>query len=763
MLRKGFNCVAGLADHEAACYELVNSIGNTTSKKAHRVLVLDPACGSGTFLYAVIDHIREYYRSSGNAGMWNGYVKEHLLKRMFGFELLMAPYAMSHLKLGMQIAAQDMPAESRPDWSYKFDSDERLGIYLTNSLEQAEAQSMTLFGPLRVITEEANAAAEIKRDLPIMVVLGNPPYSGHSANASKKDGKLTWIGELIEDYKKVDGMPLGERNTKWLQDDYVKFIRFGQWRIEQSGAGILAFITNNAYLDNPTFRGMRQQLLDTFTHIYLLDLHGNANKREKAPDGSPDQNVFDIKQGVSIALFVKEAGKSGPAVVHHADLWGTRESKYKALDTSEVSNTKWKPIEPYSPNYMFRPWNRDLEEEYQRWPKITDIMPVNSVGVVTARDKLTIHWSSTDVMEVVRDFARLPPELARDRYNLRKDSEDWNVQRAKDDLNGSGLNDDFVTPILYRPFDTRFTYYTGESRGFICRPRSDVMSHMLKGENLGLIFMRQVALQDDYSHFGVSRAMVDNRAFYSNKGIKSFAPLYIYASEEKNISALYASAKKQPNLASEFTQELDRSLDLRFIDDGEGDLYKTFGPEDAFRYIYAVFHSPTYRQRYDQFLRADFPRVPIINDARLFQTLVALGRQLTQLHLMESPLLSQTRIGFPVQGEDVIESGHPKYVPPGSSLPGHTAPLKEGRVYISKDNNSSCKRGQYFEGIPQGVWEFRFGGYQPMEKWLKDRKGRELSFDELKHYQRMGIALAETGRLMEEIDAAIEDAGGLFK
>ena len=305
---------------------------------------------------------RDYYRKSGNAGMWNGYVKEHLLKRLFGFELLMAPYAMSHLKLGMQLAAQDIPVENRSDWSYQFDSDERLGVYLTNSLEQAETQAMTLFGPLRVITEEANAAAAIKRDLPIMVVLGNPPYSGHSANASRKDRKLTWIGELIEDYKKVDGKPLGERNPKWLQDDYVKFIRFGQWRIGQSGAGILAFITNNAYLDNPTFRGMRQQLMDSFTDIYLLDLHGNAKKKERAPDGSPDQNVFDIQQGVAIALFVKEAGKSGPAAVHHADLWGTRESKYKALAASDVSNTEWKTIEPSSPNYMFRPWDRELEE-----------------------------------------------------------------------------------------------------------------------------------------------------------------------------------------------------------------------------------------------------------------------------------------------------------------------------------------------------------------------------------------------------------------
>ena len=243
------------------------------------MLVLDPACGTGSFLYGVINHIREHYRKSGNAGNWGGYVKDHLLKRLFGFELLMAPYAMAHLKLGMQLAAQDLPAESRAGWAYDFTGTERLGVYLTNSLEEGEMQ-VPMYGSYRVIAEEANSAVEIKRDMPIMVVLGNPPYSGHSANASRKEGKLTWIGKLIEDYKQVDGKGLGEKNTKWLQDDYVKFLRFGQHRIHKTGAGILAFVTNHSYLDNPTFRGMRQQLMNDFTDIYLLDLHGNSHIKE---------------------------------------------------------------------------------------------------------------------------------------------------------------------------------------------------------------------------------------------------------------------------------------------------------------------------------------------------------------------------------------------------------------------------------------------------------------------------------------------------
>ncbi len=765
LLRQRFDCPAGLADHAMTTYEYADSEGNTARKRAPRVLVLDPACGTGTFLYAVIDHIREYYRHSDNAGMWNGYVKDHLLKRLFGFELLMAPYAMSHLKLGMQLAAADMPEEYRSDWSYEFDSGERLGVYLTNSLEQAERRAMTLFGPLRVMTEEANAASQIKRDLPIMVVLGNPPYSGHSANASRKDDRqLAWIGKLIEEYKQVDGMSLAERNLKWLQDDYVKFIRFGQWRIRQAGAGILAFITNHSYLDNPTFRGMRQQLVLTFTHIYLLDLHGNAKKKERAPDGSPDQNVFDIQQGVAIAIFVKEAGKNGPAVVRHADLWGTRATKYQSLTSSDLSTTDWKTIEPSSPNYMFKPWNRELEAEYQRWPRINEIMPVNSVGVVTARDGLTIRWSRAETMEVVRDFARLPSETARSRYNLGRDVRDWKVDLAQDDINSSGMRPELATPIQYRPFDTRYTYYTGKDCGFICRPRPNVMRHMLAGENLGLLICRQQSQSGvGWSHCGVTHSIVESCAVSNKtKEINYLCPLYIYRSEQEIASGLYSPGDRQPNLAPEFTRDLEQRLGLRFIADGKGNLQETFGPEDAFHYIYAAFHSPTYRQRYDQFLRADFPRVPLTGNVALFRALVGLGRQLTQVHLLKSLRLDQTAVGFPVPGDNVIERGHPKYLPPGHSLPTQKAPLEQGRVYISKDDQKSGKRGQCFEGIAPEIWEFRIGGYQPLDKWLKDRRGRTLSFDDLNHYRRMVAALAETGRLTKEIDVAISDAGGLL-
>ena len=736
ILRERFDCPEGLADRGMTTYKTSDSNGKVSQKQSHRVLVLDPACGSGTFLYAVVDHVRVHYWTSGNAGMWKGYVKDHLIKRLFGFELIMAAYAMAHLKLGMQFAAHDMPQQHRAQWAYDFDSNERLGVYLTNTLEQAERQTIDLFGPMRAITDEANAASEIKRDLPIMVVLGNPPYSGHSANASRKAGKLTWIGELIEDYKQVDGKPLGERNPKWLQDDYVKFIRFGQHRIQQTETGILAFITNHSYLDNPTFRGMRQQLMGTFTDIYLLDLHGNSRTKERTPDGEVDENVFDIQQGVAIAIFVKEPGKKSPATVHHTDLWGTRDSKYEGLSESDVSDTDWDLLEPESPSYLFKPWDKDVGKEYERWPKITEIMPTNSVGVVTGQDK-----------EVIRLVSRRDETSGTDSLLSRLDKDEE-------------VNEELVIPILYRPFDTRQTYY---SDSVITRLRRRVMDHMLAGTNHGLIFMRQVALHDSYTHFAVSKAVVDNRAFYSSKGIMSFAPLYTYPSEQEIAQGLYKPGERQPNLSLEFTETVEESLGLLFASDGRGDLYKTFGPEDVFHYIYAVFHSPTYRERYDQFLRADFPRVPLTDDLELFRTLAYLGGQLKDVHLLESTNLHQIQVSFPVAGDYVIEKRPSQIRRPRHCTARREVSIERGRVYISKDVRRSGKQGQYFEGIPPEVWEFRIGGYQPLDKWLKDRRGRTLSFDDLDHYRRIAAALTETIRLMAEVDEAITTSGELLK
>lgn len=688
-------------------------------------LILDPACGTGTFLHSVISLIHDTLCAQGQAGGWASYVSQSLLPRIFGFELLMAPYAVAHLKLGLLLKEK----------GFDFPPGLRLGVYLTNTLDEGfkKAEVLPLAG---FITEESNSAARIKKEDPIEVILGNPPYAGHSANASLRQEVgltgttktvRTFIGRLIEDYKQVDGKPLGEKNPKWLQDDYVKFLRWGQWRITQTGRGVLAMITNHGYLDNPTFRGMRQQLMQTFSEIYLLNLHGNAKKKEVCPDGSKDENVFDIQQGVAIGLFVKSPGSPGPARVHYADLWGNREAKNQTLAQMEVSTTSWQELQPHSPFYLFVPQETDLRAEYDRgWP-VNEIFPVNSVGIVTARDNLTIHWTRQEVMDTVKDFARLEPETAREKYNLGKDVRDWKVELAQKDLKASGLKDTLVKSVLYRPFDMRFTYYTGITRGFICMPRPEVMGHMLAGRNLGLIATRQT--RDEW-------AVLSTRFIMGHKSLAAFDintlfPLYLY-------SKVLGQVHKTPNINPKFIKDLSGKVGLAFIPDGKGDMETTFGPEDVFSYAYAVFHSPAYRQRYFEFLKGDFPRLPLTGNKTLFAALVGKGAELASLHLMESPRLESFITRFAVSGSQVVE--------------GVRYEDSQGRVYINSE--------QYFEGVSHEVWAFTIGGYQVCHKWLKDRKSRTLTFEELHHYQKVIVALSETIRLMGEIDTIIDNYGG---
>jgi len=717
-------------------------------------IVLDPATGTGTFLYDAILRVHESLLSRGLGGLWQGYVAERLIPRIFGFELLMAPYAVAHLKLSWLLR----------ETGYNLDGSERIGVYLTNTLAEAVQASPLPFA--ESISQEANAAAEIKRDKPIMVVLGNPPYSGHSANRGE------WIGNLLRDYYQVDGKPLGERNPKWLQDDYVKFIRFGQWRINRTGQGILAYISNHSYLDNPTFRGMRQSLMHTFDHIYLLDLHGNTKKKEKAPDGGPDENVFDIQQGVCIGIFVKTPGYQGPTRVFHADLWGRRGEKYRYLGEQDVTTTQWQELHPTPPLYLFKPRQTDLAEEYERGPRITDIMPVNSVGIVTARDKLAIQWSSEDMLRTVRDFVSLPPEEARQRYNLGPDVRDWKVSLAQQDIRDHGVLRDRIVPVLYRPFDVRYTYYTGRSRGFICMPRPEVMGHMLRGENVGISSTRSIEIGRGFEHLFATRHIVQHHTV-SIKEVNYLFPLYLYPEgggaysradaireavrrvEAMGIASAAEVVRTQqeipelvrslfpreeyarwPNFAPAFIAEVAKLTGLRFEPEGwwpnrpESRTPGTFTPEDLLGWIYAVLHSPSYRTRYADFLRSDFPRVPLPPDGDTFLQLADLGLQLIDLHTLRDPSLGHTQVGFPQPGDNIVEA--PRY--------------DEQRQVVW------INRTQHFTQVPREAWEFHIGGYQVAEKWLKDRKGRRLSYEEIETYRRIIEALRRTRDLMSRID-----------
>jgi predicted helicase len=634
---------------------------------------------------------------------------------------------------------------------YDFQSAERLRIYLTNTLEEAHAMTgLPLF--TQWIAEEANAASDIKKDAPVMVVLGNPPYSYDSEN------KGEWISSLVRDYYQVDGAPLGERNPKGLQDDYVKFIRFAQWRIEQTGYGILAFISNNAYLDNPTFRGMRQRLMQTFNDIYILDLHGNSKRKEKAPDGSEDKNVFDIQQGVAIGIFIKRTnGKIGLATVHHADLWGKREiydkdstdnkltgGKYHWLCEHNVASTEWATLATQQPFYLFIRQNIKLLPEYEQGWKITDLFLNNNVGIVTARDALTICNSQDLVWSTINDFISMEPDQARSKYYLDKDSTDWAVKLAQNDIRESGPIRSKISKILYRPFDIKYTYYTGKARGFHSRTRKEIMQHIVDKDNLALITVRQVA-EGIFNHAIATNCIIDNRVTLSNKGYATLLPLYLYTDVPQNTlfdddNSTHATAGRKSNLATKFIEDFAAKLKMKFISDGKGDRKKTFGPEDIFSYMYAVFHSPTYRSRYAEFLKMDFPRLPLTSNPELFRNLCSLGDELVSLHLMEKHGKKIT--GYTVTGDSAVETV--RYTEPQSDT--------KGRVWINAT--------QYFEGVSKNVWEFHVGGYQVCAKWLKDRKGRKLTYDDLTHYQQIVSALAETIKLMEQIDAAINASGG---
>ena len=668
-----------------------------------RVTLLDPAAGTLTFPAEAIRLAFEEFTAKYGEGGKGHFLRHHILPHFYAFELLMAPYAIGHMKMGFLLESLGVPLQNG----------ERFQFYLTNALEMEDLQQIAIPG-LASLSEESHRAAQVKKHEPILVVLGNPPYSGISANQN------AWTEQLLkqdvdgaQSYYRVDGKPLGEKNPKWLQDDYVKFLRFAQWKIQRAGRGVVAMITNHSYLDNPTFRGMRQSLLRTFDEIYILDLHGNSLKRETAPDGGPDENVFDIRQGVAIALFIRH-GDASRRGVYHADLYGLREEKYRWLEEHTLETANYRPIAPQSPYYFFIPRRTENLQAYSSWPSVPEIFPVNSVGIVTARDNLTIHWTPEEAWVTVLNFSRMEEELARQAYQLGKDARDWKVSLAQQDLRrDGGPHREKIVPILYRPFDVRYTYYTGRSRGFHCMPRPEVMRHMLAGENLALCVGRQgqVVGVGEWTLAFCAKNVVDFNMFYRGGNVN--IPLYLYPSAE---APDMFHREKKPNLAEGLLSELAAAYGF------------TPAPEEVLAYIYAVLYSPTYRQRYAEELRVDFPRVPFTADGDLFRRMAALGGQLIDLHLLRGPGLSPPLVKYRGTGDDRIQ--YVRYDPAGQ------------RVHINPN--------QYFEGVAPEMWEYPIGGYQVLEKYLKDRRGRRLE-DPIR-YIHIATAIARTIDLQREID-----------
>ena len=677
------------------------------------VTLLDPAAGTMTFVaQAAQQAVAEFEANYGSGGRTD-FIRSHILKNFYALELMMAPYAVGHLKMSFFLE----------ELGHRLNDDERVSFYLANTLDEEEPKQ-TEIPILSALSEESRRAGEVKKQIPILLILGNPPYSGHSSN------KGDWIRGLIEDYKQVDGKPLGEKNSKWLQNDYVKFLRFAQWKIKQVERGVIGMITAHSYLDSPTFRGMRQSLMRTFDDIYILDLHGNSRKKETCPDGSPDKNVFDIREGVAIAFFLKRGEKKERnALIHHAEYYGTRKSKYDYLNTHDVGSTKWQKITPRSSFYMFIPRNEALETEYRQFAAIPEVFPVNSVGIVTARDHLTIRWSEQEAWNIVRAFSQMDPELARQGYELGKDAQDWKVEWARKDLLNSGPSRGNVAPILYRPFDVRHTYYTGRSRGFICRPRVEVMQHMLAGENLALCIGRQghVVGAGEWNLIYCSQGIEDFNLFYRGGNVNF--PLYRYPTTDRNdLFAQLEPTERQPNLNPNLVVALEKAHGSEP------------SPEAIFHYIYAILHAPTYREKYTEFLRSDFPRVPFIADRELFTQLAAFGKLLTELHLLTSSELDPPTCRFEGAGDSVVMR---------TKAQGFRYDPDECRMYINK--------AQYFSPIPPEIHAYRIGGYQVCNKWLKDRKERRLDLHDIRTYCQMVTAIGITLEIQQELDILYND------
>ena len=688
ILQKEFGLPEGLADYSMIEREVAveqSRDGRTKDgmkhamKRFHRVQILDPATGTGTFLAEVVNQIYDRYRD--NQGVWQQYVEQHLLPRLHGFEILMASYAVAHLKLDMLLG----------ETGYHHQSEKRLQVYLTNSLEESNNEPRTLFA--QWLSLEATEANVIKRDCPVMVVIGNPPYSGESQNKGR------WIMSLMEDYKKEPGgkQPLDERNPKWLNDDYVKFIRLAQHYIEKKGEGIIGFINPHGYLDNPTFRGMRWNLLKTFDKIYTIDLHGNSKKKETCPDGSKDENVFDIMQGVSINLFVKtgKKGKDELGKVYHKDLYGLRQQKYDFLDGATLDNVGYEEMRPKTPMYFFVPKNFDLQEEYDKGFKVDELFNVSSVSVVTAKDAILVDMNENNLFAKVKlEYGSADSSLIK-RYN-------------------------------YRPFDDRFVYYDVQK---IERPRETTMRQMVH-QNIALLTCRQLA-GNEWKHVSVADGIVDDCRVSSKTKERGYVfPLYVY---KENLGKEECIVNYNMEQYEKIAKGLNyyACAESNVLIDPTSDYYGVLYPQDLFDYIYAVLHSPSYRERYKEFLKIDFPRIPYPTDWEKFRDLAELGEELRQLHLMED-LPSKTGVTFPIAG----------------SLQVDCYRWQDNRVYINAE--------QYFEGVPEYAWNFFIGGYQPAQKWLKDRKGLILSFEDVKHYGNIIYVLQQTERIMQEIDEIIK-------
>lgn len=667
-----------------------------------RVTVLDPAAGTLSFITEAVQcAIKEFTEKYGE-GSKQKFIKEHILNDFYAFELMMAPYAIGHIKFSFILEEE----------GYTLTDVERPNFYLTNTLEMKTLEETNL--PLMsALSEESHLAETVKKETKILVITGNPPYSVSSMNKSE------FIEKAMEVYKED---VRNERNIQPLSDDYIKFIRFANWKIDQSKKGVIGMITNNSYLSGLIHRGMRKKLLESFDEIYILNLHGNSRIGEKTPEGGKDENVFDIMQGVSISLFIKSGEHEGLGKVYYQDVYGLREDKYNFLETYSFRTTDWKELNPTEPYYFFVKKDFSSREEYDKFISVKEVFDKFSSGVKTHRDDFVVGFTKEEVEQRMLTFTSdMPDEIVREGLNL-KDTRDWKFEFAREKVKKIDWRK-YIRQYAYRPFDIRYICYLPDliDRG---SDRWDLMQNFFE-ENLGLVTTRQLS-SERFCH-ALASTNVTDMCFVSNKGKESgyFFPLYLYPSSSKNhlFEETPEQKEKTPNLNPELIQKLNETYK------------RDVTPEQIFHYIYTVLYSNIYRKKYAEFLKIDFPRIPFTSDYELFSKMSEFGKQLVDLHLLTSSELSNPISKFRGHGSGSVEKV--KYNE------------EDMRVYINNDN--------YFDNVEKEVFEYQIGGYQVCNKWLKDRKGRILSLAETEQYCKIVTAISKTIEVQQAVDNLYQD------
>lgn len=659
----------------------------------NKVTVLDFATGTGTFLLETLQQIFDKLpRDSGKKDL---IIKEHILKNLFGFEYLIAPYTIAHLKLSQFLK----------DNGYQLQAKERLQVFLSNTLEPIPSQIKIPLLP--ALTEESKQAQEIK-DKPILVITGNPPYS----KKSKNNGD--WIVNLVDSYKFIDGKRSKEKQN-WYRDDYIKFIRFAQDKMDKVDEGIVAVITNHSFLSNITMPGMRQSLLNSFDQLYVINLHGSAKKEENLPDGfAKDENVFDIEQGVSMSFFIKKKGLSKK--VFYADFWGSRKEKYQRSLNESIASIQWQELNPTTPNYFLIPRDEQHSNEYYNFFSVTRIFKVFSLPLMTGRDLVTIRHTKNEIKDVLKVFNEKTEDQIREILKTGEDSRDWKISKAKSDITKTKSSDTHIKEVTYRLFDKRFTYYTGNAKGFHASPQFKVCKNMLY-KNLGLLVPRQLS-KTEFKHVFCTNSIPEMCAVSTaTKEQNQLFPLYVYINA--TVDNKPESVIKEENFTSDFRKYIEQ-------------LYgKGITAEEIFGCIYAILHSPSYRKKYIEFLKIEFARIPFPKDKKLFKQLAELGNELIQVHIMEEE--AEYPYGdFIGKGTNIVEKLT------------HVTDKKIDKLFINKT--------QFFADVPLTIWNFHIGGYQVLDKYFKERKGRVLTIDEVEIITSTIKALAFTIDQMIKID-----------